>query len=195
MGDQPTGFDPELDIKLDARSLRGLTHPLRVQMLGQLRMHGPATASQLAERLGQSSGATSYHLRQLAAYGFIVEDTERGTERERWWRAAHRSTYFDSVDPDNRALGGEYLRAVARGYSDRLLRFADSVETVAEDLGDDWDRAHTMSDWLYDLTAEQAAQLNTELEELADRYRTDGPAEGTRRVVLQVQLFPLGDQS
>ncbi|MEU7461934.1 winged helix-turn-helix domain-containing protein, partial [Streptomyces griseofuscus] len=31
--------------------------------------HGPATASQLAERLGESSGATSYHLRQLADHG------------------------------------------------------------------------------------------------------------------------------
>jgi predicted ArsR family transcriptional regulator len=195
MTDQPTGFDPDKDVKLDARNLRALTHPLRVQMLGELRLHGPATASQLADRLGQSSGATSYHLRQLEAYGFIVEDAGRGTERERWWRAAHRSSYFDTLDDDNRAIGGEYMRAIARGYSDRLLRFADSIETVAEDFGDDWDRAHTMSDWSYDLTAEQAAQLNTELEELAERYRTDEPAPGTRKVVLQIQLFPLGEHS
>ncbi|MEP6696465.1 MAG: helix-turn-helix domain-containing protein [Pseudonocardiales bacterium] len=192
--DLPRGYDPARDIKLDARSLRGLTHPLRVQMLGQLRLHGSATASQLAERLGQSSGATSYHLRQLAAYGFIVEDPGRGTERERWWRAAHRSTYFDTVDEDNRAAGGEYLRAVARAYSERLLRFADSVETVAEDFGPDWDRGHTMSDWSYDLTAEQAARLQADLEELAERYRTEQPAPGTRKVVLQVQLFPLGER-
>lgn len=186
------GFDPAQDVRLDARSLRALTHPLRVRMLGQLRTHGPATASQLAERLGQSSGATSYHLRQLAAYGFIVEDAERGTERERWWRSVHRSSYLDTIDDDDRAVGGEYLRAIARAYSDRLLRFADSVETVADDFGPEWDRGHTLSDWVYDLTAEQAAQLNVDLAALAERYRTDGPDAGTRKVVLQVQLFPLG---
>ncbi len=195
MPDKPSGFDPARDVRLDARNLRALTHPLRVQMLGQLRLHGPATASQLAERLGQSSGATSYHLRQLAAYGFIIEDAGRGTERERWWRAAHRSSYFDGRDVDDKAVGGEYLRAVARGYSDRLLRFTDSIETVAEDFGDDWDRAHTMSDWFYDLTAEQAARLLAEMAELAERYRTDSPAPGTRKVVLQVQLLPLGESS
>ncbi len=75
---------------LDARSLRGLAHPLRMQLLDALRNNGPATASQLGARLGESSGATSYHLRQLAAHGF-VEDAP-GTARagsgggRRWTR-------------------------------------------------------------------------------------------------------------
>ena len=78
----------------DARSLRGLAHPLRLQLLGLLRSDGPATATQLAVRTGQSSGATSYHLRQLAAYGFVIEDAERTTgRRERYWRAAHRDLF------------------------------------------------------------------------------------------------------
>lgn len=58
---------------LDARSLRGLAHPLRMRLLDALRFGGPATASQLAAKLGESSGATSYHLRQLAAHGFIED--------------------------------------------------------------------------------------------------------------------------
>ena len=38
----------------------------------------PANASMLArEALGESSGATSYHLRALAAAGLIIEDFER----------------------------------------------------------------------------------------------------------------------
>lgn len=68
--------DPQVR-QLDARSLRGLAHPLRMQLLDALRFGGPATASQLAEKLGESSGATSYHLRQLAAHGF-VEDAPSG---------------------------------------------------------------------------------------------------------------------
>ncbi len=71
------------------QQLRALTHPVRLRMLGILRTEGPATATVLAQRLGLNTGATSYHLRQLAQHGFIDDDAERGNGRERWWRAAH----------------------------------------------------------------------------------------------------------
>src|SRR5579863_2837206 len=68
-------------VNLDAKGLRALAHPVRVQLVDLLRRHGPSTATQLAERTGLTSGATSYHLRQLAASGFIVEDPDRGNAR------------------------------------------------------------------------------------------------------------------
>jgi DNA-binding transcriptional ArsR family regulator len=77
---------------LDPESVRALAHPLRVRIVGDLRIHGPATATIVAGRLGESSGATSYHLRVLAEHGFVEEDTSRGTGRERWWRAAQEMT-------------------------------------------------------------------------------------------------------
>ena len=80
----------------DAAGLKALAHPVRLRMLGMLRIDGPATATSLAARLGLNSGATSYHLRQLADHGFIVDDQERGNGRERWWRAAHASTRTSS---------------------------------------------------------------------------------------------------
>ena len=55
-------------------------------MLGMLRIDGPATATSLAARLGINTGQTSYHLRQLAQHGFVVDDDERGNGRERWWK-------------------------------------------------------------------------------------------------------------
>ena len=73
----------EETITVTGDNLKALTHPLRVQVLGLLRTHGPATATTLARRLGLTSGALSYHLRQLQRYGFIAEDTERGNERDR----------------------------------------------------------------------------------------------------------------
>ncbi len=198
--------EPERAVRLDPSNLRGIAHPLRVQALGWLRRHGPATATQLAQHLGQSSGSTSYHLRQLAAYGFIVEDTSRGNGRERWWRAAHQSTRYDSAalagdpaqeaDEATRAAGAEYLRAVGRVYADRISRFTDSIETLTEDHGPRWAQASTLSDWPLQLTAEQAGELIEELERLADRYRQlaaeAGP--GSRPVALQVQVFPLPGQ-
>jgi DNA-binding transcriptional ArsR family regulator len=62
---------------------------LRVRLLDLLRFEGPSTATLLAQRVGESSGATSYHLRQLARHGFIEEE-QRDGRRERWWRHRER---------------------------------------------------------------------------------------------------------
>jgi DNA-binding transcriptional ArsR family regulator len=77
---------------LTPTALRGLVHPFRLRLLDLLQADGPATATTLARRIGESSGVASYHLRVLAEHGFIVEGTTRGTARDRWWRAARRST-------------------------------------------------------------------------------------------------------
>jgi DNA-binding transcriptional ArsR family regulator len=189
------GFDPAQDVVLDARNLRGLAHPLRLRMLALLREEGPATATTLAQRLGESSAATSYHLRQLAAYGFIVEAEERGVGRERWWRSAHRSTYFDhsdDADEETRLLGDEYLRAVARGYATRIEGWVDSLATMPGP----WRDAGTISDYRLRLTPGQAADLMLELNALGHRYRDalPQPAAGDQEprapVRFQFQVLP-----
>ena len=71
--------------RIDATSSRAW--PIRyVQLCDELNLHGPATATQLAARLGEEVRASDYHLRQLAKYGFVEEDPDRGSGRERWWR-------------------------------------------------------------------------------------------------------------
>src|SRR5690349_8307900 len=70
---------------LDAAALRALAHPLRIRILDELSAYGPLTATGLADRLGESSGATSYHLRQLEKHDLVREVKGRGTARERWW--------------------------------------------------------------------------------------------------------------
>src|SRR5215469_17938891 len=85
---------------MDAAQLRALAHPLRLQLLEVLRAESPATASQLARRLGQSSGATSYHLRALHRAG-MVEEAEQRNARERWWqRSPDRLFVPNSVPQD-----------------------------------------------------------------------------------------------
>ena len=78
----------ERDLVLDGPAMRALAHPLRVQIVDLLRRGGPSTATRLAERLGLNSGATSYHLRQLAAAGLIAEAADLGNKRDRWWQAS-----------------------------------------------------------------------------------------------------------
>ena len=118
--------------------LRGLAHPLRMRLRAELIENGPATASQLAARVGESSGATSYHLRQLAAYGFVVDEPGPG-QRPRTVLAcrapdAPRSTCPQPGSPDH-AAGAEYLRAVARLYAERIIRYADGAEAAPGVLG------------------------------------------------------------
>ncbi len=177
-------------ISLDPRTLRGLAHPVRVQMLGMLRERGPSTATLLAAQLGLSSAATSYHLRQLAQHGFIVEDTERGNARERWWRAAHRRTTVSDVAPESYGDFEIYLRAVTTQYAARVDRAISEYATRPEQ----WVHVGTFSDWSRRLTPEETTAMQDELIEVINRYRRDEPEipapGGAARVVVQLQVMP-----
>src|SRR3954470_8818921 len=85
--------DPDSGQALDLDALRLLTHPLRRRMEQELRK-GPVTATSLAKALGESSGLTSYHLRELAKHGFVAEVPELARGRERWWRSVPRDRRF-----------------------------------------------------------------------------------------------------
>ena len=99
-------------------------------MLGLLRSEGPATATSLARRLDLNSGATSYHLRQLAQHGFVVEDTERGNARDRWWKAAHQATMTERVRPDDleaRETMDAYLQSVVTVLTEQHRQFKNRL--------------------------------------------------------------------
>lgn len=196
MADHDGAFvhDSPDEVHLDARTLRGLAHPLRVKLLGMLRTDGAATATQLAERLGLSSAATSYHLRQLAQHGFITEDTGRGQPRERWWKSAHRSTSWDFGqlnDPESQEAGEVYLRSVAQAYAARVMDHLDEVST----LPPAWRAAGTLSDVLLRLTPEETDEIAARMWALVDEYRradddSTGVPESARRVHVQLQVYP-----
>lgn len=183
--------DPERDIVLDARTLRALAHPMRTRIVGLLRAHGPQTATGLAQRLGVNSGATSYHLRELAKAGLVVEDEGRGNARERWWRSAYRTTFFreEALYEREPEAAQAYLRAVAQQYAENMFRSIDDLETLPKN----WRAAGTMSDYGFHLTAKQLEQLLEELEGVLAKYRSEPDAprpRGARSVAVQIQAFP-----
>jgi DNA-binding transcriptional ArsR family regulator len=182
--------DPERDLVLDTSAMKALAHPLRMRLLSLLRAHGPATATQLATRVGVNTGATSYHLRQLASAGLVVEDEERGNARDRWWKAAHRRTYMQgSADPEGAELEGAYLEAVAEVYASNMRQAIAELPTLSKA----WDSATTLSNYGLRLTATEAASLLEDLETVIARYRAadspDPAPRGARRVTLQLQEF------
>ncbi|MCU1673364.1 MAG: Transcriptional regulator, ArsR family [Frankiales bacterium] len=176
-------------VVLDASSLKALAHPLRVRLLGLLRADGPATATGLGSRTGESSGTTSYHLRQLAGAGLVQEDAERGNGRERWWRAAQESTRLDAAawteDPANRPAVQAYLGAIAQAYASKTAEYLAEEETWPRR----WQRAMTLSDWALPLTAAELVRLNEELERVVESYRRP-ERKGDEQVVVQLQSFP-----
>ncbi|MFJ8631775.1 ArsR/SmtB family transcription factor [Streptomyces sp. NPDC093568] len=180
---------------LDARSLRGLAHPLRMQLLDALRFGGPATASQLAEKLGESSGSTSYHLRQLAAHGFVEDAPERGKGRERWWKAAVQGLRFDDAllrdpNPEVRGAADLYLHEVATAQTRELSTWLGTREEWSEA----WNRSTDMSSMTLRLTPQLAYELAGKIHELIDSYRdrpdvADAPDASSVRV--QTRTFPI----
>jgi DNA-binding transcriptional ArsR family regulator len=60
-------------------------HPLRGELLALLRTRGTVTSTEAARELGESSGACSFHLRQLERYG-LIEEVPGRQGRARPWR-------------------------------------------------------------------------------------------------------------
>ncbi|WP_062377211.1 winged helix-turn-helix domain-containing protein [Demequina pelophila] len=189
--------DPE-DRQVDPEALKALAHPLRVELFDRLAMYGPATASSLAKGLGETSGATSYHLRQLARHGFIEEDAGRGTARERWWRIAKGGLQLSAEHLEGDAAAREAGDLVTRQWLDLRARHADAfVRRGLAELGTPWVEASMLSTAPATLTAEELEEVNRELlstlTALVDRYRDREAPEGARPVMFQVNGFPLVD--
>src|SRR5205809_979570 len=140
-----TPLEPAVQVT-DVRALRALAHPLRNRLLGQLRLNGPATASALGRAIGESSGSTSYHLRRLAAYGFVEEVEGQGTARERWWRARHRMTSWQAGDLLAQEGGAEVQDEMTRLQLDQHARVLATWHTQQDALGEEWAAAASLND-------------------------------------------------
>lgn len=177
----------------DERALAALAHPLRWRLLALLRADGPATATRLAERVQESSGLTSYHLRKLAEFGLVEEDRERGTRRERWWRAVHEITSWSPADflgnPEARQASLAWRREVYR-WQWRLIE-----QWLAEEP--DWDKAWvdaaSSDDSLLELTPESLRAMTDEIWAVVERYRQNPPGDrsDTARVIWFQHKIPV----
>ena len=169
--------------------LRALTHPARLRMLGILRLDGPQTATALATRLGLNTGATSYHLRQLAQHGFITDDESRGNGRERWWKAMHSSTHADLPEapgPEDEEAMDAYLQTVVSTYARQLQAAIEERATLPKG----WRDAGTFSDWQPRLTPGQTRQLVERMTTIMEELEAQEPEEGAEQVTVMLHAFP-----
>lgn len=174
----------------DERSLRALAHPLRLRLLAHLRADGPATATRLAERVGESSGVTSYHLRKLAEAGLIEEATELGNRRERWWRSAHEATSWRPSDFLGHQDAVDLRHHLLRWQQAAVEQYLAEEQTWAPA----WVDACGSSDALLRLRPEQARDLHDALLEVLRRFADAGePGDDpeSERVLVFVNIIPV----
>lgn len=164
----------QTDATDEVRAIRALAHPLRLDLLDLLRFEGPSTATLLGQRLGESSGATSYHLRLLARYGFI-EDAPSEGKRERWWRYRERMVTIpesQAGDMQERQLLAELLSREAHAL-DRYL--------VARSQLGEWDKVAFFQSRALRLTVDELDALRRGIEALLEPLRRadagDAPAD------------------
>ena len=178
----------------DTSALKALAHPERLRMLVLLRLDGPATATGLAKRMGLNSGATSYHLRQLARHGFIAAADELGTGRERWWRARHESTRFDTAEAEGPAL--EAGMAMTQAVLSQQVQLLQAAQQAYRDLPQAWRRACTTSDVILPMRPEAAEALQARIMALLWEAKAAAPPtgaplpEGLRNFTLILHAFP-----
>jgi DNA-binding transcriptional ArsR family regulator len=152
----------------DPKALRALAHPIRLELVGLLRRYGPLTATKAAELLGESSGSTSFHLRQLAKYG-LVEEAGGGQGRERPWQATAMFTGWpDVADSPELAAASDLLRGViAERYFAQLMHWLEKRDSEPKE----WQEAAHFGDTLLWVTADELCELAREEQALIERYR------------------------
>jgi len=174
----------DADVVTEASALQALAHPLRLRLLGLLRLYGPSTATRLASTCDASPALVSYHLRTLAEASFIVAATPEDLAgisthgRDRWWKAATRTT-FTSPPPahDLAALAAhdDFAAAVLALYTDRARAWLGAQHTWSRE----WQEASTFSDASLLLTPEETRQLKNDMAALLARYRRQEPGSGS----------------
>jgi DNA-binding transcriptional ArsR family regulator len=169
---------------------------LRVRILDELSKFGPLTASGLAERLGESSGSTSYHLRQLAKHDFVLEVAGKGSARERWWRRAPVGLSLDPTELGDTPGGREAYDLVNREFRRNQEHALDDFMAHGTDLlPEAWMKVSTISTSNLRMTAPEleafARRVYEALDEAVIAFRDREVPPGARPVQVQFNAFPI----
>ncbi|MFE3546602.1 ArsR/SmtB family transcription factor [Nocardia sp. NPDC059177] len=174
----------------DPAALRALAHPLRQRILRVLAERGPATATGLGEVLGENSGATSYHLRRLAEYGFVEEAPELGKGKERWWRSPAKDLRYRMDRAGSPEVRGLLEGLVEQHIAEDVAAF-EQFRAERGELGEWADMMPFSRGAIYATPAELEAffeEYMVLLKRFQATHQRDRP--GARRVLTRFLAFP-----
>jgi predicted ArsR family transcriptional regulator len=179
----------------DAATLRALSHPVRIALLELLVLDGPMTATQAGERLGETPGNCSFHLRQLAKHGF-VEEVGGGKGRARPWKLSTLGMNItgDEGDPESEVAA----EALGRMVQDRQLARLESWRRQRGSYPRAWRDAAINNQALAWLTPEEMQEVSDRMLELVlslNRERLTDPSlrpPGSLPVEILTYGYPIG---
>jgi DNA-binding MarR family transcriptional regulator len=141
----------------DPQAMRALAAPGAMALLDHLRRAGPATASELSPRLGETPPEIEERLQRLEPFGFVEREDDR-------WRAVGRGVYFEiPEDPDGQAAARALSNTMFLGVADLPRRWIDETEPG---LGVGWVRAAGLFNARVRLTPDELRDLQEGLEAL-----------------------------
>lgn len=149
----------------DTRALRALAHPVRLDLLEALAVHGPLTATAAAELVGESPANCSWHLRQLAKYGFIEEDPS-AHGRQRPWRRTGEGLSWSQSDGDPASAAA--ARSLTEVFVDREFRRVKEAMAAPEPEG--WVDAAIATQAIGWMTADELRELDAEVFALLTKH-------------------------
>lgn len=174
--------------------LKAMSHPLRRRILELMREDVPRRAADLAELLEAPANSVSFHLRQLATAGLIVEAPEHARDRrDRVWVAVGDGyaipTPAEPADPEEELVLRSFLDQEALDLHDlvaRVTAWAPEWSSGREERP----RAslHTA---LLELDEDDVQWLAQELDGLMERAveRAGRPSDGRRRLWRMVTVL------
>jgi DNA-binding transcriptional ArsR family regulator len=178
----------------DVQTLRALTHPTRIALIETLSVQGPMTATEAAEHVGESPSSCSFHLRQLARFGFVEEAGARRGRRRPWKMTSLGMTVSGVQEDPETEVAAAALFELIRGR--QLQRFETWLRTRGS-FPRAWREAVTQSEYVFWMTSEELRELSERLsEELTPLYRERlaDPArrpEGALPVELLTFAYPM----
>jgi DNA-binding transcriptional ArsR family regulator len=184
----------------DPRELRALAHPVRLRLLQALYDRGEATATELAEAAGESPANCSWHLRQLAKFGF-VQEAGTGVGRRRPWKPIARSLSWGAgSESEALASAGDVLNSALQEEEFAALR---AWQAWRRSDPPEWQEAANLAQGVAWLTAEELAEVNAEFAQIMRRHldRAADPSirpAGARRIRMfswAVPAQPATDES
>jgi DNA-binding transcriptional ArsR family regulator len=177
----------------DPQTMRALAHPVRVALMELLGLQGPMTATEAGERIGETPTTCSFHLRQLAKYGF-VEEAGGGRGRARPWRLSTFGMRLSAGEDSESELA---LAAVSHLFRERALtRYRSWLEGRGA-YPRAWRQAAGEGEFIFYLTASELDALSEELYQLLGprfRQRLTDPSKrppGSIAVEMLVLSYPI----
>lgn len=151
----------------DPRSMRAVAHPVRLALVEALTLRGPLTATEAGDIIGESSTTCSFHLRQLAKYGF-VEEAGGGVGRARPWRVTQIGFNIDPEPGD--AAGRIAADALAGVALERQVARHRESRATDDLLPADWRDAGSQNETVWWVTRDELDALHAEIRGLVERY-------------------------